>query len=99
MSPKVALQYLLPHRLLSAGMRALMHWRWSPWKNAVIGAMTRLYAIDVAARLRAPDPVFVLDVCESDTGLHLLEINPFSGADLYGCDRAALVQAVHRYVS
>ena len=34
MSPKVALQYLLPHRLLSAGMRALMHWRWSPWTTA-----------------------------------------------------------------
>ena len=55
MSPKVALQYLLPHRLLSAGMRALMHWRWSPWKNAVIGAMTRLYAIDVA-EAADPDP-------------------------------------------
>ena len=48
MSPKVALQYLLPHRLLSAGMRALMHWRWTPWKNAVIRVMTRLYAIDVS---------------------------------------------------
>jgi phosphatidylserine decarboxylase len=55
MSPKVALQYLLPHRLLSAGMRALMHWRWSPWKNAVIGVMTRLYAIDVA-EAADPDP-------------------------------------------
>jgi phosphatidylserine decarboxylase len=55
MSPKVALQYLLPHRLLSACMRALMHWRWKPWKNAVIGVMTRLYAIDVA-EAADPDP-------------------------------------------
>lgn len=55
MSPKVALQYLLPHRLLSAGMRALMHWRFAPWKNAVIRVMTRLYAIDVAEAAN-PDP-------------------------------------------
>lgn len=55
MSPKVALQYLLPHRLLSAGMRALMHWRFRPWKNAVIKVMTRLYAIDVA-EAADPDP-------------------------------------------
>ena len=55
MSPKVALQYLLPHRLLSAGMRALMHWRLAPWKNAVIRVMTRLYAIDVA-EAADPDP-------------------------------------------
>ena len=55
MSPKVALQYLLPHRLLSAGMRALMHWRLAPWKNAVIRVMTRLYAIDVAEAAN-PDP-------------------------------------------
>ena len=55
MSPKVALQYLLPHRLLSAGMRALMHWRFAPWKNAVIRVMTRLYAIDVA-EAADPDP-------------------------------------------
>ena len=27
-----------------------------------------------------PDAVYVLDVCEADTGLRLLELNPFSGA-------------------
>jgi hypothetical protein len=41
------------------------------------------YAADLVSKVEAPDPVFVLDVCESDTGLHLLEFNPFSGADLY----------------
>lgn len=53
------------------------------------------YAADLASKLEAPDPVYVLDVCESDSGLHLLELNPFSGADLYACDRHAIVQAVH----
>ena len=41
------LQWILPHRLLSAGMRALMHWRWRPWKNAVLRTMVRVYDIDV----------------------------------------------------
>lgn len=57
------------------------------------------YAADLASKLEAPDPVFVLDVCESDTGLHLLELNPFSGADLYGCNRQAVVQAVQDLLS
>jgi len=35
-----------------------------------------------------------MDVCEADGQLHLLELNPFSGADLYSCDRAAVVSAV-----
>lgn len=53
------------------------------------------YAEMLAATVDSPDPVFVLDVCEADAGLRLLEFNPFSGADLYGCDRAAVVNAVH----
>ncbi len=48
MSPLIALQYALPHRLLSAGMRALMHWRWRPWKNAVLRTLVRVYGIDLA---------------------------------------------------
>lgn len=52
------------------------------------------YAATLASELPAPDPVFALDVCETDAGLRLLEINPFSGADLYGCDRFAVVKAI-----
>ncbi len=53
------------------------------------------YAADLASRVPAPDPAYVLDVCQSEAGLRLLELNPFSGADLYGCDRRAIVEAVH----
>jgi hypothetical protein len=35
-----------------------------------------------------------LDVCVADTGLRLLELNPFSGADLYGCSGADIVRRV-----
>lgn len=52
------------------------------------------FAAQVAAELAPPEPVYVLDVCEADGSLHLLELNPFSGADLYACDRAAVAGAI-----
>lgn len=52
-----------------------------------------------AASTYDPDPAFVLDVCETPRGLRVLELNPFSGADLYGCDRAAVVDAMHRLLA
>lgn len=52
------------------------------------------YAGDLAAEMDPPEEVFVLDVCETATGLRLLELNPFSGADLYSCDRDLVVAAV-----
>jgi hypothetical protein len=54
------------------------------------------FAEDAVARLSAPERVFVVDVCETSRGLRLLELNPFSGADLYDCDRRAVVAAVRR---
>ena len=40
-----------------------------------------------------PDPAFMLDVCESDGRLWLVELNSFSGSWLYACDLAAVVSA------
>lgn len=54
------------------------------------------FAADVAARLSAPERVYVLDVCEADGRLRLLELNPFSGADLYACRADDVVAAVTR---
>lgn len=56
------------------------------------------FSRDVAEKLDPPDPVYVMDICETDSGLKLLELNPFSGADLYACDRRAIVQAVRSVV-
>ena len=56
------------------------------------------YAAEVLAALPAPEPVFMLDVCECDGDLKLLELNPFSGADLYACDRRAVVDAVSNWL-
>lgn len=40
-----------------------------------------------------PDPMFMLDVCESDGSLWLLELNSFSCSGWYDCDMAAVIQA------
>lgn len=41
-------------------------------------------------------PVYVVDVGEVDGELRVMELNPFSGADLYECDARAVVDAVTR---
>lgn len=43
-----------------------------------------------------PDELFMLDVCESDDGLRLVELNAFSCSWLYACDAAAVVAAAAR---
>lgn len=52
------------------------------------------FAQTVATDMAAPERVYVLDVCESGNALRLLELNPFSGADLYACDADDVVLAV-----
>lgn len=54
------------------------------------------FAQEIASKLTPPEPVYVLDLCESDNSLYLLELNPFSGADLYSCKADDVVAAVSR---
>lgn len=48
----------------------------------------------IATDFDPPDSVYVMDLCLSEDEVKLVEINPFSGADLYACDPAAIVEAV-----
>ena len=49
----------------------------------------------VASSGYEPDPAWVLDICRTaDDRFHLLEIGGFSFADLYVCDKRAIVEAV-----
>jgi hypothetical protein len=57
------------------------------------------YAASVASILPAPQEVYVLDICESGSELRLLELNPFSGADLYACDAADVAKQVAAVVA
>lgn len=52
------------------------------------------YAEEVANAVAMPEPVVVLDVGLTAEGLRVVELNAFSGADLYGCDPDAVVCAV-----
>jgi len=61
----------------------------SPWK----------FAEKVAAFLTGPDPLYILDVCEASYKLRLLELNPFSGADLYACHLGPVVEAVTKILT
>lgn len=54
------------------------------------------FAQAIAAQLEPPEVVYTLDVCATPDGLRLLELNPFSGADLYACDLDEVVRAVGR---
>jgi hypothetical protein len=57
------------------------------------GAATFAQAVLAAGYF--PDPVWVMDICETaDNERQLLEIGGFSFADLYACDKDAVVQAV-----
>ncbi len=56
------------------------------------------FASLIAKRLEAPEEVYVMDICEANDELRLLELNPFSGADLYACRRRDVVAAVSKVV-
>ena len=52
------------------------------------------YAAEVAAEFEPPEDVYILDVCRTPEGFAMLEINPFSGADLYACEPTPIIKAV-----
>lgn len=52
------------------------------------------FAASIAAETFAPCNVYVLDVCDCDGHLRLVEFNPFGGADLYACDPDAIIESV-----
>jgi hypothetical protein len=52
------------------------------------------FAARIANELPPPEIIYVMDICETPAGLRLLELNPFSGADLYACSGASIVDAV-----
>ena len=57
------------------------------------------FAQSVASSVPAPAVAYVLDVCESNGNLRLLELNPFGGADLYACNADAIVRALSEAAS
>jgi hypothetical protein len=56
-------------------------------------------AVEIARCLTKPGDVYVIDLCESNGGIRLVELNPFSGADLYRCDGKAICEAMADYLA
>lgn len=61
---------------------------------APLDSAAAVFASTVATTIPAPEIVYVLDVCECNDQLRLLELNPFGGADLYACDATAIIDSV-----
>ena len=55
MRSSVALQYVLPHRLLSRLVYWATRWTWRPWKNFLISTVVTNYSVDMT-QAQQPDP-------------------------------------------
>jgi hypothetical protein len=63
--------------------------------SSPIDVNARQLADEILATGYSPDPVWVMDICRTVDGqFHLLEIGCFSFANLYSCDKDAVVHAV-----
>jgi hypothetical protein len=51
-------------------------------------------AQEIANHLTPPDDAYVLDLCEANGQTRLVELNPFSGSDLYFCSPDLIVKAL-----
>ena len=51
-----------------------------------IGTVNRYY----------PDPVWTIDICESETGLKVVEVGSFSCAGMFACDPEPIIAEVNR---
>ena len=75
-------------------------------KEAEIPEGVRAFAEEVAKDLDPPpEPVYILDVgrmkegSSSSSKLGLVELNPFSGADLYNCNYVDIIQVLAEYLN
>ena len=74
-------------RFVIARKQVIAGSRYKPLQEPLGDSEADVRAKDLAQQIAqeewAPDPMFVIDICEADTGFHLLEINSFSCSGLY----------------
>lgn len=61
-----------------------------------VPAAVQAVAQHVASLVWQPAPLYIVDIAEVDGTPRVLELNPFSGADLYDCDAHAIIPAAAR---
>lgn len=54
------------------------------------------FAQKIADKNKQKDFIYIIDICESEGNLHLVEMNPFSGADLYCCDAEQIIKEIEK---
>lgn len=85
-------------RLICTEDKVLTGSRYKTWGRPDYNSEVPQEAIDKALEILkeskwVPDPIFVMDICDSPTGVyHLLEIGAFSVAGLYKCDMKPIVK-------
>lgn len=55
-----------------------------------------MFAQKIADVNKQKDFAYIIDVCESNGKLFLVEMNPFSGADLYCCDAEKIINEIEK---
>jgi len=91
-------------RLVVAGGRvvaaSLYLERGVPSREAGAPAEVLAYATELLGRVAwRPDPLFMLDVCESSRGLSVLELNAFSCSAFYDAPLAEVIAAANQHAS
>ena len=66
-----------------------------PWESPDYDTHALCLAIEIGRQQWQPDLCYTVDIAECDGEMHLLEINSFSCAGLYGCN----MESVVRYAS
>lgn len=95
--------------LVAGGERLLKEWRLVVSKGVVVaGSMYKphrgpveervlRYAEEVLGKVEFdPDPIWTLDIAETEDGLRVLEVGPFSCCALYECYSPPIIEAVNR---
>ena len=54
------------------------------------------FAQEIANMKKQKDFAYIIDVCKSNDKLYLVEMNPFSGADLYCCDAERIIIEIEK---
>ena len=56
------------------------------------------FAQQIADEEKIRETAYIIDVCLSNGNLYLVEINPFSGADLYNCDAKIIIESIEQCI-
>ena len=57
-----------------------------------------IFAQKIADKEKIREIAYVIDVCFSDSKYYLVEMNPFSGADLYHCDAKIIIESIEEHI-